>query len=186
MLSTREEILKAAHRLAQHLHDGYQDPRGDEWTDHVFGMLCDFSESLGLDKSTDCCHKRHAKHGEFLWDFIAYKPEYGILLAAESEQHTTTKGQKIDLRHDFEKLLYVFAPIRLLMCKAKDETHAEELRNDLNEYAGRCCQHFNSGAVFLIHFCLWNEKGTSTYLWQCSGEPAKHNPESLDFNRLAL
>lgn len=47
----------------------------------------------------------------FLWDYIAYKQGAGMLIVAESEHNNRdTSG----LKHDFEKLFYAIAPIKLL------------------------------------------------------------------------
>ena len=102
-------------------------------------------------------------------------------MAAESEQavHTSTDVQA--LKHDFEKLLYVYSPIRILITKAKDLQHAEELADTLAEYADGCCLTFNPGASFILHFGLYNGAGNVSYHWQSAGEPNALRSEKIAF-----
>jgi hypothetical protein len=156
---------------------------GDRWTQHVFSMLRSFCESeLALDANTECFHRGHPSgKGEFLWDFIAAQADAGILIAAESEQQAHTENEIERLKHDFEKLLYVFAPIRILICKSKDQEHSKRLLDELTEFCHGCCRSFNQGAVFLVHFSLWGDRGSHSYIWQSGGEPRETSTEKLAF-----
>ena len=188
-LLSREDIHAAAVSLARHLEKHYEDVRegeyltGRRWTEHVFEMLRNFCESeLGLNPSSDCFHQYHPDGKiEFLWDFIGTSLDRGVILAAESEQATTSDPQIISLQHDFGKLLYVFAPIRLLICKSKSREHSAMLLDRITEYAKGCCLNFNPGATFVIHFCLHQDAGAHSYLWQSAGAPNRPEMEPIAF-----
>jgi len=181
MLRSSKQIRDSAQRLAKRLEDEYKDHTGEEWTKHIFKLLTDFCSVEFKQKKLAFFHNHHPEgRNEFMWDFLAVADDGGILLAAESEQHYNTAAER-GLRHDFGKLLYVYAPLRALIYKAKDEDAAERLRVELTEYANACCTNFNPGSVFLLHCCLWHGKGSHTYLWQSAGEPAELRKESLDF-----
>jgi len=181
-LTSRREIFETAQLLAKHLEAEYKDSQGSEWTNHIFAELRNFSRrELGLE-DTDCFHKNHPDgKGEFLWDFIAVSPRGRTLLVTESEQTTHSTGAERGLKHDFSKLLYVYAPIRVLICKAKDALHAESLVDELKAYAHDCCISFNPGSVFLLHFCLWHDQRSRNYIWQSEGHPSEVREETLKF-----
>jgi hypothetical protein len=193
-LDTRSGILKTAKLLASKLQLERSDLDGARWTAKNFNLLRVFcQQQWGINPKTDCFHKKRKGHpsdlNEFLWDFIATTKERGILLAAESEQKSHTKRDQTGLNHDFEKLLYVFAPIRLLIVKgkAKDES---DIVAGLQRYIGGCCQNFNPGSVFLIHYRCWTTKDdpqvkSSTYYWQADGKPKTHKTTDLKFLRLS-
>ena len=104
-------------------------------------------------------------------------------MAAESEQWTTGTGKECDLNHDFEKLLYVFAPLRILICTTKDVGSSKTLLKKLTDYANGCCVNFNPGAALLIHF-RFNIGGSVTSLWQSAGDPVSKSIEPIDFTQL--
>ena len=87
----------------------------------------------------------------------------------------------LGLKHDFEKLLYVYSPIRILITKAKDRHHAQTLADELTSYAESCCLTFNPGASFILHFGLYDDAGNVSYHWQCKGEPKVLVPEKIAF-----
>jgi hypothetical protein len=89
------------------------------------------------------------------------------------------------LRHDFDKLLYVYTSLRVLVYKATDQDAADRLRDELTQHARESYTNFNPGSVFLLHCRLW-QKGSRTYFWQSKGEPAAIGKESLDFELLTL
>jgi len=178
-LTSSASIKSVAKQLANLLVDTRLESQGPEWTNHNFTRLEKFFEKdAGV-----TCYYNSAKDSvdsrrEFVWDFLAIKSNGGILLAAESEQH---HKEGIGFRHDFEKLLYVFSPIRLYITKAKTKEEAELLSHSLADYARGCCAHFNPGSVFILHFDLWNDSGSVTYLWQSKGEPVALESEEISF-----
>lgn len=182
MLHTRVEIANAALLLADRLRLAEICDTGGAWTEQVFEQLREFCvHDLQLQR-TECFHKNHPDgQNEFVWDFIAVRRNTGILLAAESEQATRKAGEVTDLKHDFEKLLYVFAPLRVLICKAVDGEHLKSLIEALIAYADGCCTNFNPGAAFLLHFRLPGGKDSRTYIWQSKGYPNQLSIESLKF-----
>ena len=141
-------------------------------------------EELGVN-AEDCYHRHHPNDKtEFLWDFIASQKDSGILVVAESEQQSGNANELRGLKHDFEKLLYVFAPIRILICKHRKPEAAQTLLKELQDYSGECCVAFNPGAVFLVHFGWWNDLGSESYIWQCEGEPTKVKMVTMKFKPL--
>jgi len=155
-------------------------------------MLKNFCDTEpGLGSETSCYYHGHPDgKGEFLFDFTAFRGDTGMVIAGESEQYTYSQPQKESLMHDFEKLLYVYAPIRVLICKSKDQAVSSELIEELTQYGHRCCRSFNPGAVFLIHFRLWfwqngsEKKSSYSYIWQSAGKPYETTEETLSFEPL--
>lgn len=178
MFQSSAEIRKCAEELIAYLRD-LQDARGKDWTDENFRCLEKFAQSKNSDLKS--YYRKRGERSEFLWDFIASGLEVGIFLAAESEQAAHTNADVVGLRHDFEKLLYVYSPIRILITKAKDEHRAQELADDLAAYAQGCCLTFNPGASFILHFGLYNGAGTVSFRWQSAGEPKALVPEKIVF-----
>lgn len=178
MFETAADIRRCADELIEALRD-LPDVTGDAWTLENFRRLDAFTREKN--PTLTSYHRKHPENAEFLWDFIAVAPQVGVFLAAESEQESVSEEQVRLLKHDFEKLLYVYSPIRVLITKASDPNHAAKLAGDLTSYAQGCCLAFNPGAVFILHFCLWNGAGNISYLWQSSGEPAKPKMESIRF-----
>ena len=178
MFDTAAEIRKCADELIAVLSD-LPDATGDAWTQENFRRLHAFTQLKN--PTLTSYYRKHFEKGEFLWDFIATAPKAGIFLVAESEQAVADGPQVIALKHDFEKLLYVFSPLRVLITKARDRSHAEELAEALASYAHGCCLAFNPGAVFILHFALWHRAGNVSYVWQSRGEPNKPVAEIIRF-----
>jgi hypothetical protein len=185
-LDTTEDIAAAAEHLAEHLKMARAHYLGEAWTPYIFQQLRKFCEvEFHLEPLSDCFHKGHPdQKGEFIWDFIATYQQRGILLAAECEQWTKTIGQVQDLKHDFGKLLYVFAPLRLLVCKAQDISKAKSLLVELTSYANGCCQNFNPGAAFLIFFWCEGEPTSYVYVWQGKEPYTVPGSVSITFNEI--
>jgi len=176
-LDSREAITRKAHELIKHLDTELKyDHNSGEWTRANFNALCSFTsirpefQYFYSEKESDGKRKR----SEFLWDFIAYQQGKGIFLVAESEQETKDKnGKREDLRNDFEKLLYVHAPLKLMICKTDTYDDAETLADDLSKYAREACQHFDPGSVLLLYCRTSKQKKekNGAFLWQSPGEP---------------
>ena len=122
------------------------------------------------------------RKSQFLWDYIAHRPE-GILIAAESEFDQNAKG----LQHDFEKLLYVRSPIKLMVTRVKSAAEAEQQRLDLRSYMDRCCTAYSPGEVFIL-YCVWWSEGEINrdlaYLLQVPGEPCHRTVDGKSFEAL--
>ena len=180
-LSSKADILDAANQLISHLSSTRKESRGREWTEHNFTRLRGFFSSH---PDVTCYHRPRSgvndEPNEFMWDFLAIQSNGSILLAAESEQN---HKDRTGLKHDFEKLLYVFAPIRLYVSKAETVEEAKMLASSLVGYAKGCCLHFNPGSVFILHFDLWHDAGSVSYRWQSEGEPPALKSEEIDFGK---
>ena len=83
-LDSRLEIKSAAQGLVEHLKDRIKDGDGKPWTDQNFTALREFAEQI--DAKASCFHKPRSGYEhdrkEFLWDFIACRPDGGISLVA--------------------------------------------------------------------------------------------------------
>lgn len=178
MFQSSAEVRKCALELIADLQD-LQDARGPDWTDENFRRLEAFAQSRNPELKS--YYRKRGEKKEFLWDFIASGLKTGIFLAAESEQAVHTASDVVALKHDFEKLLYVYSPIRILITKAKDRQHAQVLADELATYAQDCCLVFNPGASFILHFGLYNGAGNVSFHWQSAGEPEAISPEKMTF-----
>ena len=174
-MKTSKEILQCAQDLIADLRN-LPDDRGKTWTATNFAKLENFVERRGQDLKS-YYNRGKGEDREFLWDFIASSPETGIFLAAESEQKSHNAPAIGELKHDFEKLLYVYAPIRILITKARDREHAEEIVQTLRAYAKGCTLRFNPGSVFVLHFGCWDKKESFSYVFQSAGEPDDRREE---------
>jgi hypothetical protein len=189
-LNSREAITHKAHELIRHLDTELKDDHSQsEWTLANFNALCSFTsirpklQYFYVEKGSDGKRKR----GEFLWDFIAYQQGKGIFLAAESEQETKDKnGKREDLRNDFEKLLYVRAPLKLMICKADTYDDAKGLAEDLSSFASHTCQHLDPGSVLLLYCRTSKQKMQKNvaFLWQSPGEPTAISCEPLTLSEI--
>ena len=119
-----------------------------------------------------------SREGQFLWDFIAYKSGQGILLAAESEHD----NKKREIARDFEKLLYVRSPVKLMLCRLDhrhrsfDDAKAEanEIKNEMESCMRRSCDWYTPGEVFVLYCVWWAEPGGANrdvaFLLQIEGD----------------
>jgi hypothetical protein len=179
--TTSAEIKDLALRLVQHLRRELKDTHGREaWTTRNLDALRSFSN-----------HKYDLKHfpepgynqkGAFLWDYIAYQQDTGILIAAESEWES--KPHK--LKEDFEKLLYVRSPIKVFMFwLSKDEAKFENVVSDLTEYM-KVCSEYSPGEIFILYCRTWANDDASTgdfAKWlQIDGEPCHRNAKGKVFD----
>ena len=128
-------------------------------------MLREFSDSHGAASfpSKGC--------PEFLWDFVSYIKERGIFIAAESEWNT----EPSEIAYDFEKLLYVRSPLKLMICRIEKEEDADVIGKSFQEVMETTCAVYSPGEVFII-YCVWwaDSKGENrdiAYSLQVDGEP---------------
>jgi hypothetical protein len=144
-----------------------------EWTCKNIKLLEEHFRNLGL-----ACFFSGSQDGpEFLWDFVGYIKNKGILIAAESEWNS----REGSLREDFEKLLYVRSPLKLFMCrlKSKDQkaadSEASRLQLDLRNFMRETCGYYSRGEIFVIYCVWWTLDGGGNrdiaYMMQVDGEP---------------
>ena len=149
---TSSEVKQLALDLVAHLKGSVGDTFPQlGWTLQNILLLEEFFRPLGL----DCSFHGSKVGGEFLWDFIGYIKERGILIVAESE-FLTDHGE---IRKDFDKLLYSSSPIKLMICRivkkfrtqadAKEE--AEKIRSELQTDIAGSCAHYPPGPVFILY-----------------------------------
>ena len=172
--STAAETKDLAFRLVRHLRRSLRDTHGRrEWTTRNLDALRSFSD--------DKYELQHFpppgfnQKGAFLWDYIAYQQNSGILIAAETEFES--KPQK--LKEDFEKLLYVRSPIKVfLFWLMKDQAAFESVVSDLTECM-TLCSEYSPGEIFILYCRTWaNEDASSGDIarWlQIDGEPCRRN-----------
>jgi hypothetical protein len=150
-----------------------------QWTKGNFDAIRTFDSGQFI---TECFPSAKGSPGDayrpqFLWDFIAYVQGAGILIAAESEWENKSTPE---IMHDFEKLLYVRSPIKLMMCRVEEgKKAATELCDELFDYMQRTCTDFSPGELFII-YCLRERNldgssGDAAFTLQVDGEPVFRN-----------
>ena len=155
-----EDGLALADRLVEFLKSKIRDTHHrPEWTERNFDVLREFSDSLGIGAECYPSAKNIApeqKARQFLWDFIAYKPQKGILLAVESEH----MNDKHSILEDFEKLLYVRSPVKLMMCRVHDPANAErqaiQIKDWAQDFMEQTCTWYSPGEVFILYCVYWS------------------------------
>jgi len=168
-----EDYRSLAGKLVRFLHEeiGNTDTRTG-WTKRNIEVLQRFADRERLVSSPD---KRNGKdEKQFLWDFVAYKANRGLVLVAESEWANKTKDREA-FQHDFEKLLYVRSPVKLMICWAKSKEKAEKLRGWVSELMrpsgrGCTCSEFSPGEIFLL-YCTCSRECEFAYWLQINGQP---------------
>jgi hypothetical protein len=182
-----EQIRALGQRLISHLTKTLENTKErSDWSDMMFDTLRAFRVP---DVNLVCypsARDEEEKRPEFLLDFIAYVQGKGILIAAESEWENGNLG----LRHDFEKLLYVRAPIKLFLCRIDGaKTRAEELINGLYVYMRQCCSEFSPGELYIVYCVKWKGpdglRGDVVYEIQITGEPSHGVLPDTGFQRLS-
>jgi hypothetical protein len=172
------EALLLAKELIDSLHAGIKNTQvRPEWTDQNLELLRTFAKEHGAE-SYPSDPNMPGRDAQFLWDFIAYKQGEGILLAAESE-HDNTKSE---IARDFEKLLYVRSPVKLMLCRldhrhpsfdnAKAEAH--DIKREMESCMRRSCDWYTPGEVFVLYCVWWAESGGANrdiaFLLQIGGD----------------
>ena len=170
-----EEIEKLAMELVKHLRLNLTDTKNrKEWSERNFTALRSFT-SIGQSIQ---CFPSPASDGkeripEFLWDYIAYVQGKGILIAVESEYDN---GYTESILGDFDKLLYVRSPIKLMICRVDEErVKSSDVCKRIFDYMNDCCSEFSPGEIFIIYCRKWSNadgsNGDIVYQLQVSGEP---------------
>lgn len=151
-----KEALELSDRLVKFLKSGIRDTHHQgEWTQRNFALLRQFAQEIDAESypsAKDAPTEQKAK--EFLWDFIAYQPKKGIALAVESEHNNHQHA----ILEDFEKLLYVRSPVKLMMCRVHDRVDAErqaiQIKEWTQEFMEQTCTWYSPGEVFVL-YCVW-------------------------------
>lgn len=171
--SSAYEIRQLAFKLIEFLKKNIKNTHSRQaWTYQNIDLLQKFlgKEGLGL----DCCP--NDTEGEFLWDFVAYIKERGLLLVAESEWDNSARDSRFpELERDFDKLLYARSPLKLFMCRMTNTEDAKRICESLQEHIEGNCTYYSSAEVFII-YCVWwaEENGENrdiAYILQMNGEP---------------
>jgi hypothetical protein len=175
------EIRLTAERLVKFLRENIQDTHGrQEWSYRNFSLLRKFTAEYGAANFPSDEEK------EFLWDFVAYIGGKGLLLVAESEWNSAPS----EVEQDFEKLLYVRSPLKLMLCRMRTEEDAEGLRSRLSHFAASTCCEYSPAEVFVL-YCVWwagnaERNRDCVYSLQIGGEPSHVPMGSEGFQRVAL
>jgi hypothetical protein len=174
LIHTSESYLETAEALIRHLRGQLKNTtRQKEWTDGNLDALrsFDFKGYKVTNYPTPARDVPADRKMEFLWDFIAYASGFGILLAAESEWKDLS-SDPTGLRHDFEKLLYVKSPLKLMMCRRNNKNSGVSIAKDLSKYAHGVCSNYSSGEVFILYCVGWLEddaRNDEVFLFQIAG-----------------
>jgi hypothetical protein len=171
---TAQSYLETAENLIAHLQATLNNTKTQkQWTDGNLDALRNFT-FLGFDVKqypTPARDIATERKGEFLWDYIAYAQGFGILLAAESEwreNHIDPQG----LKHDFEKLLYVKSPLKIMMCRRNHRNDGATIAGMLSMYAREACSNYSPGEVFILYCVGWladDSRNDEVFLWQVPG-----------------
>lgn len=164
----RRTADKLVEFLKSRIHDTH---RQGEWTERNLQLLREFAltiDAQSYPSAKGVPPEQRAK--QFLWDYIAYKPKTGIVLAVESE-HGNDKHSVLE---DFEKLLYVRSPVKLMMCRTRSEDEALSIRGWAQEFMEQTCTWYSPGEVFVLYCVWWSGEGRGNrdfaYLLQIKGE----------------
>lgn len=144
----RQTADKLVGFLKSTIHDTHHQ---GEWTERNLQLLREFARTIDAESypsARGVPPEQRAK--QFLWDFIAYKPNTGIVLAVESEHG----NDKHSILEDFEKLLYVRSPVKLMMCRVRGEDEALSVRGWAQEFMEQTCTWYSPGEVFVL-YCVW-------------------------------
>ncbi|MGA3009104.1 MAG: hypothetical protein ABSD72_02470 [Terracidiphilus sp.] len=185
-ISSRREYRNLAERLVRFLREriGNTNKRKG-WTKRNIRLLQLFADREGFASFPD---KRGAKNEkQFLWDYVAYAKYRGLVIVAESEHDNRTK-KKAEFKHDFEKLLYVRSPVKLMMCWAKSKKKADEILSWVKECMEpqrkkTTCTEFSPAEVFVL-FCTCSAKLDFVYWLQIGGKPMHRAIKDEEFTVL--
>jgi hypothetical protein len=170
-----KEIEKLGMELVKHLRISLTDTTDrKEWSKRNFTALRSFTP-IGHEIQ---CFPSPASDGkerkaEFLWDFIAYVQRKGILIAVESEWEN---GHIESIQGDFDKLLYVRSPIKLMICRVdENKVKSSVVCERIFKYMNDCCSEFSPGEMFILYCRKWSNadgsNGDIVYKLQVCGEP---------------
>jgi hypothetical protein len=181
---TAAEIRELALRLVEHLRGALKDTHGrKEWTTRNLDALRSFpSDGYELQHFPEVSNQK----GAFLWDYIAYQQDSGILIAAETEYDSKPNR----LKEDFDKLLYVRSPIKVFMFWLnKDEAGFKRVISDLTEYMASCSE-YSPSEVFILYCRTWENEDTSSgdIAWwlQIEGEPCHRDAKGKAFEPVPI
>lgn len=173
-------------RLVEHLKLNLPDtPRRSAWTEANLDVLASFPVFESPEISCYPAGEDKNRRSQFLFDFIAYSQAKGILLAAESEWLNENIS---DIKHDFEKLLYVRSPLKLMICRVSSDDEADEICRELSAYMHECCAEFSPAELFIIYCVQWkgskDQRGDISYALQVSGTPVHRSLTTEAFQRM--
>lgn len=169
------QTKELAFDLVRHLRAGIKNTNSrKEWTNRNIRLLDGFCRT----KQLTCDYHRSVDGPEFLWDFVGYIADKGILITAESEHDV----DRYEIAKDFDKLLYGSSPIKLMICRIDKATEAaaafeeaEKIRVDLETGIKGSCAHYPPGSAFIVYCVWWAEEGGPNrdfpYILQIDGEP---------------
>jgi hypothetical protein len=140
------------------------------WTDKNFALLRRFATMQKAQSYPSSSGARARRRGkQFLWDFVAYIQGKGLLLAAESEHNNS----KHEIERDFEKLLYVRSPLKLMLCRVASEAQANRIKGWLERFMRKTCAWYSPGEVMILYCVWWAERGGANrdfaYMLQLNG-----------------
>jgi hypothetical protein len=186
LLHSRENYLKLSDELIVHLSQQLNNTEGRKaWTNGNLSAL----QSFSIDGSPLLSYpqrdgtKLSGLRGQFLWDHMSCTDE-DVILIAETEWNNSP----VELKHDFEKLLYTRCPIKLMMCGLWDRD-GSEIAKELRDYAKSCSKNFGPGEVFILYCVGWMnsegaERNDQVFRWQVPGEVASYPGDDFEFSLL--
>jgi hypothetical protein len=143
---------------------GHEDQRG--WKAAVFEGLGNIGRARGFKLFHGPCSGLSTDGCEFLLDLIWYSDAGGIEMGAECEW-----GEAEDVFYDFRKLVYVKAPLKVLVYWAyRKRDDGEDVRQRIERYMEQYTRHVAGEQYLFLEFgaygddrcycCVVREKGT--------------------------
>jgi hypothetical protein len=186
---SKEQHLELAKDVVRHLRETLrrQESRKD-WTKGNLDALRGFKHKDFPDIQVfpgEPTEPKDKRAGEFLYDYVAYVQKKGILIAAESEW----ENRDVRIREDFEKLLYVRSPVKVMMYRHDHKRSASVIADNLSDWSWEACRYFSSAEVFIL-YCVREPEGDSRYdeafYWQVPGDPSEECTERFNFQPLDI
>jgi hypothetical protein len=162
------ELARKIHASVRHRLD----PTGyfSEWTRQLFTSLAEIGDSLG--------YERYYSGSEgFLLDFVWYeKPKHSIVLGVEIEW-SSEESKYEPVSYDFEKLMQVKAPLKLMVYQNSEDTEkSKKVRDKLSNRLESFGSHVAGEEYLLLEFAKpW--KRASCYRFKVLTDGKVSNPE---------
>ena len=184
---TGKDTRDLAMQLVKFLRTHIEDTRGrDEWTKQSLDALRAFCKDATLHPYTLKSFPPEGSYlkGAFLWDYVAYQQNTGILITAESEWDE----HRNKLEEDFDKLLYAQSRIKLFMFRTeRDDSAIDEIVAHLTHHM-KSCTEYSPSEVYILYCRRWKDvagkRGDLAWLRQIAGDPAYRNVSGTGFVKI--
>jgi len=175
---TGKDTLALGMQLVRFLRTRIEDTVDrDGWTTQSLDALRAFSSNAALHPYALKSYPPEGSNrkGAFLWDYVAYQQNTGILITAESEFDEGV-GK---LEEDFDKLLYAQSRIKLFMFRTeKNRSAIDEIVTRLTRHMASCTE-YSPAEVYILYCRQWKDgagkRGDLAWFRQVEGDPTYRN-----------